>query len=1102
MSRVYGFCLVLALALGRSGLAQDTPVAQPPAPTSEAPGASQPPDQDQPGAYQPGEKPPLRQEHIIYLPFERLRDVFENEDSSIVLPYAQFLEMWNRLVQPDQPPAQPPVGGVITRADYVGSVRGDLAHLEATLDVEVLGAQWARLAVQFGGAAIGSARTEDQSVLLRGVGQGQYELLVHGQGKHQIKLALVIAVKSAAEGRSFTIQCPAVGVSNLELEIPEKDLAVQVIPQRTSELSSDAENTTRLRAVLGSTNQFTVSWQPKSGGTDQAAGLANVSDAIAIDVGDGVVHTHAVFDYQILRGSLGELVVEVPAEERLLDVQAPGLRDWQTEKVADRQRVKVRLHAPATQQVRLELHTETPIPAQAFQVGLVRVVGAAREGGTLAVRSAEDVGLEYVSRESISRIDAADAPESLRKPRATFYKFFTPEHKLSVVASQLEPRIVVDSHLSVLVDKARLSTRGEFRYQVSRSGIFALTFRLPAGLSVDDVRTESMERFEVSPAGGDQTLAVYYSKKLLGDLAVAVTASQARDKPAGELTLPLVEPLSVTREQGLVAVVAPESLEVKTDLARLQSARPATPAELASKGFQPQVPEGSTLAAAFAFVARPVGIVETISERPRRTTAMVSTVANIKEDVVQVATTLRYQIQFAGTSTLRMAVPAAVSDRLQVEGDGIKERRKAEQANDDGTVDWTIVLHSETIGPLAFTAAYDQKLSIPDQGTQLELRPIKALDVDRESGEIAVQKDRALSIDAAPAGLEEIDPRELSQPAGATRPYLAYRYYQHPAQLTLSVTKHELQDVVRTVVRRAYIEAVVTEDGPVTVRARYDLKSSERQRLAVTLVDPRILGITVAGQTVAPEKAPARPGAGTDEKTYFVNVARAADSDEPFQIAMLFETPRPEKKLKLTGLLRLPLPRFDEGVKFQKVYVRVWVPEDYRLVGDPAGFTSHNGVGLWDSRRITEAHDTPDTWFPQDASSFDFQVGGTSYLFSSLSGPAELGIGYWHIPTMTIIASLAALAIGVVLVWFRLETKVLTILVLALVVLFGGLFAPSVVNSWLLSARLGIAGVVALWLVVWLLYVRRTVWSLPAPAGQEGAVTATAVKPEGGSDAK
>ena len=84
---------------------------------------------------------------------------------------------------------------------------------------------------------------------------------------------------------------------------------------------------------------------------------------------------------------------------------------------------------------------------------------------------------------SITRIDAAEVPKSLQKPRSTFFKFFTPGHKLSVVASQLQPRVVVDSHLSILLDKMRLTTRGEFKYEVSRSGVFSLAFRLPAGFA-------------------------------------------------------------------------------------------------------------------------------------------------------------------------------------------------------------------------------------------------------------------------------------------------------------------------------------------------------------------------------------------------------------------------------------------------------------------------------------------------------------------------------------------------------------------------------------------------------------------------------------------
>ena len=504
MFRLSVFFLALLFSIGGAAMAKDSPSVPPPSSMKAMTHDQQPPvkqaaDEKKPNKKKNDARGSLPQEHVIYIPFKNLPDVFEREDSSIVLPYSQFLEMWTRLSAPHQKPVRPPVDGVITRADYIGSVKGELVDLEATLDVEVLDAEWARLPLRFGDAAIESARSEDGAAAAS-AGEGQYELLVRGKGRHQVKLGLTAGVKSSAEGHSVTVQCPAVGVSNLELRIPAKDLTVHLTPQRTLQQQSDSKDATSIRAAIGSTSQFTVSWRPKFGVADNALGLAEVTDAIAVEVGDGVVHTNAVFDYHILRGSLPELTIETPADQRLLDVQVPGLRDWQTEIAGGRQRVKVRLHAPATEAVRLETHTESPIPPQAFQVGRVRAVGVARESGTLAIRGGEDVGLETVDRESVTRIDAADAPSSMRKQGSTFYKFFTPEHKLSVVASQLTPRMVVASHLSVLLDKARLTTCGAFEYHITRSGVFALMFRLPAGFQVDEVRNESMERFEVVPA--------------------------------------------------------------------------------------------------------------------------------------------------------------------------------------------------------------------------------------------------------------------------------------------------------------------------------------------------------------------------------------------------------------------------------------------------------------------------------------------------------------------------------------------------------------------------------------------------------------------------
>ena len=91
------------------------------------------------------------------------------------------------------------------------------------------------------------------------------------------------------------------------------------------------------------------------------------------------------------------------------------------------------------------------------------------------------------------------------------------------------------------------------------------------------------------PAAGAQTLTVYFTKKLLGDLAVSVAASQARDKPAVSWRS-AAGASRRDREEGLVAVIAPESFELKTDAARLRGARAATPAELTAKNFQPPIP--------------------------------------------------------------------------------------------------------------------------------------------------------------------------------------------------------------------------------------------------------------------------------------------------------------------------------------------------------------------------------------------------------------------------------------------------------------------------------------------------------------------------------
>jgi hypothetical protein len=1087
----YGTMLCAAvLLLSFSAIAQDSPAPSQPQDnaTSTSPAAEK-----APGRIAKSNNRPDREEHVIYVPYNKLPEVFEKEGASILLPYAQFLQLWSGAQGPIIPlPVKPPVAGLISRAEYAGKVDGDLVRLEAILTVEVLGDDWARLPLKFGDAAVGESKTEDDDLLLRGTGDGSYELLAHGRGQHKISFELVASVQSAAEGKSFTIHCPLVGVSSLELESGEPDLAVQVTPRRTSQLRARDKTVTIIQAALGATDKFTVTWQPKSGAAAEMAGLASVSDTVTVELGDGVVHTHAIFDYQILRGSVDTLVVTMPASERLLDVQAAGLRDWQSEAVegeAGRQRLTVRLHAATRDRVRLEIRTESPIPDKSFSIAQFQAIGVARESGILAVRSAEDVGIEFVTHSGVSRIDASEVPEPLRKPRSTFYKFFSPTFQLEVAAVVLEPRVSVESFLTVSIEKARLSTRGEFKFDITRAGIFTVPLRLPAGFNVDEVQCEPMDRHEISSDDSGQVLTIFLTKKVLSQLKVVVVASQPRTVQTSELELPFIEPIGVPREQGLVAVIAPESIEVNSDPTKLESARAATPAELAARGFNPQPAKGSTIAASFAFARRPVKIELATRQRPRRILGTVTTIASVKEDLVSVTTTLNYDIQFAGLDSLRFAVPEEV-DKPQIEGDGIKEKRKAAEPAEDGSTVWTVVFHSEALGQRNISVTYDEKISVPEKGVTKSIRPIRLLDMDRETGEVSILKDRSLAIAAIPDGLEEIDARELTLPVGKEQPYLSYRYFRHPAKLTLEVTKHEIEGVVKTVISRAFVEAVVSIDGPISVRAQYWIKSSERQRLAITLPSKRVLGVTVAGRNVLPEKAPTPAGAPADERAYFINIDRQTGPDEPFPLALVYEAAAPNgDKLATTGDLKLRLPQFEKGVKFQQLFVRLWLPERFRAIGEPDGFTAETRsalVGLGYEQR-TATREDPESWFPGNSTTFEFRTAGHSTLYSTLNAPPALSVRYWQTAPMNLTGSLVVLVMGVALVFFRLEAKVFTLLAAVLGTLVAAMFWQEAVINWVGAARLGMAAVIALWLVMFILRVRR---AIPLRAAAVGAGTA------------
>ncbi len=1093
-----------------AGFADSPVVAQDEATTDGAASTPEPPP-----AAEPADKADSDWERLIYLPYKNLKDVFEKHGSTVFMPYAEYVKRWQ---QGNQPPAKNIVEAVVTESHYTATVDRSLLRIKASLTVQVLGKPWVEVPIQFGNAAVGKLTAEDgKQVLLKGTGNGTYALLFGQAGEHTVEIELAASIQTSPDGRQVDFNVPAVGVTTFELAIPEADQTVDVQPHLIAMPVESAADETRVKANLGATTKISASWHPRTSQKPDMDLLAAVTNYQKVTLRDGLVHTDAFLNYDILRGEMTELAIAVPVGHRILGVSSGDakIRGWRAEPGEQRQTVRVEFLSPATNKVSIEVHTEREFDAAAIQLAGrdddgnyngIHAVDAVRESGQLAVAGASDLSLQFEQVTGLVRIENAEIHASIRQAGAATFKFYSSNIQLQVLAKPVEARLVVKSSYRYDFADDELKLAADLGYQVERAGVFEFKIALPDELEVDRVDSTTGHNVREFHVEGDspRILRVVMQQKTGVDVQVGlrVTAHQSFEEASEslELSLPIPEPQGTERETAEVYVTAPEALEVITDQENIEAAQPLPVPPGQSRS-------GKRVAAAWSFNRRPVEIPLRTKRRPTRLSAQVATTVEVKEEIIEVSTELRYLVQYAGLDIFRFAVPEEFSERLQVTSLGgasapaIKQKVPAEEAV-DGWVTWTITMQRDVLGAHSFKLTWDAKPAgaeelgdgEPADSTDLagssdvvfQTARVLGLDGSDEkqrvvalsnvSGEIVVKKDRSLSVSAKALdeSLEAIDVRELSLlPQTGS---LAYRYFKQPVGFRIESTKHEIQKVVETVVTRALVEVVTRRDTQANYRCRYRIRSSERQRLRVDVpVGSELLGVFIDGQQVNPEKN-TQPMETEGWDSYFVNVARPGSSDDLFSLTLQMMTPVDVRAPfdGWGGKLLLRLPQIggieNSGVVVQQLQTVVWTPEDYNLLGDTEGFTHETKLRIADALAIRRNgyydYFDADNWVGVPAAGFiDFPTEGNRFRYSSLGSRDSILLTWASQPNYTWLASGALILIAILLRGLSWDTKLLLILVAAFASILFGLSSPGWSAEVISAARFGIYALVGIWVL-------------------------------------
>ena len=835
-------------------------------------------------------------EQDIYIPYEKLRQVFERHGRGVFLPYEEFEQLWRAAQDKTRPAAgvRPPVGAVITEIENEATVAKDVVRVKATLKIDLLAEGWHEIPLRLADAAITAATLRGEPARIVGGPGEDYKLLVEKKGKEpeQIVLALEYAkaISKMPGQNSVSFQAPQAPVSRWRVRIPQAGVKVNLSPLiaatevppaaadnsgktdhagKKDEAKPAAADETVVLAFVGAAAMVRIDWTPKAEGATGLAALVSVEAQQQVWIREGATSSRVNLAYAISRAELGQLAVEVPADYKVVNVFDANVRQWSVEPLAagaKTQRIAVQLFEPAKklQQVVVELEKFAGDKLQTSQtVPVVKALDVGRQQGTVVVDVAAGLRAEATRSTGLLQVDAGELPEAMRRQAWTFsYRYAALPYELVLGVEELQPRVTAESLVEARLEPERLTLDVTAVYNIERAGIFKLELAVPPGYGLRHVHgcdlpgdaahaavAAQVDSYHVEGKDKDR-LVVNLSHKAMGRVALAVQLQKDLHEPnlltaTGvtaniPLTVPQVAPSAVEHATGRLVIFAPEGLRVNPDKTEgLRSISFKEAAEGTAAAPREPAARGRPVLA-FAFTQEPITLRLAVQRRKPQVSIQQLLIGRIEQGVVKYQATFHYNILYSGVKSLRIDVPATVAGLgLHNHTLAIRDKVIDPQPPDvaKGYSAWSFSGEAELLGKGDIELVWEEPIEKLDVGKSVDLDVPRLVPQGGDlpaAGQIVLTKAETLDVQESgqPKGLRPIDPQRDLDTAVAGAAK-AFEFHDDWT-LPVTVTQYELEKTKRTSIDRAVVRMVVTPAGEVSVQALYRVQSAQ-QRILVSL---------------------------------------------------------------------------------------------------------------------------------------------------------------------------------------------------------------------------------------------------------------------------
>ncbi len=604
--------------------------------------------------------------------------------------------------------------------------------------------------------------------------------------------------------------------------------------------------TTRATLLLAAHPKAHISLRPKARDVSTEETQFFVEAANLYLPSPGVIDGSHRINVRPAQGEVKELSVQIPKGLTVSEVSGP-IDSWQFD--ADTGALHLTIEPPQSTPFNLTVGTQrglSPLPAE-VELSPLDVKGAAGQVGLVALAFGPDAQPEKTESESLSVVNLGDFDASLIPNERTIlhrvYRYGEEGGSLALKVAPVAPEVRVTSKQVISLGDERVVLGINFTADITRAGLFQLSFPLPDGLEVESLTGDALDHWSELTEVDQRQIILHLSGKTIGTQNFALTLTGPAPEGAGEWQIPHFELNEGTRQTGDLVVKPTTGIRLQT--VTRQNVSEVDPRTLGgdAKG-----------ALAYRLLQRNWDLSLGVEILDAWITGQVLHEVTLREGQTRTSLTANFNVANASIRSLLIQLPLTDEDEiksLRASGSSVSDLVRTAPDSDI----WEIQFKRRVVGKVDVRIEYERRGERLDE-TEF-LSPIAFPDARQLSYYFGVRAGGRLELEAGelPSGWQHADwntvPQALRESGNRNAPVLTLRTISPEQPLSILAQRHSLAEALKLRVANGSLTSVLSPIGGQLTAVDLTMEVIQRSSLTVALPPGgELFSIFVNGESV------------------------------------------------------------------------------------------------------------------------------------------------------------------------------------------------------------------------------------------------------------